>query len=246
LAVPPAAAGIGITDGKTLIVADYYNDALSFATLKSGVWTKTSELDLRPGKIDPANSGIPGGEYPYWVSVKGHTTVYVSSIRDREIDVVDISSTPTVAARIKVKGQPNKMVLNSAQSTLYVAEDETDTVDVIDTVTNKITATILVGMPAGLSAHEKYTGHNTNSVTLSPDEKTLYVTNANSNDVAVVRLSSRAGSPATVGLIHTGWYPTSVSFNSDGSYMYVINFKFKCLNIFKKQIGPHVGSSGIR
>ena len=44
--------------------------------------------------------------------------------------------TPAVIARIPVKGQPNKMTLNAAQTRLYVAEDESDTVDVIDTNPN--------------------------------------------------------------------------------------------------------------
>jgi YVTN family beta-propeller protein len=65
------------------------------------------------------------------------------------------------------------------------------------------------------------TGNNTNSVTLSPDEKTLYVTNGNENDVAVVDI----GTQTVTGLIPTGWYPNSISFNADGSYMYVVNGK---------------------
>ena len=104
----------------------------------------TGELDLRPGKA--ANSpqpGMPGGEYPFWVVIAqpsqpaGSTTTtwaYVSSLRNREIDVVNLDGgTPEVIDRIPVKGQPNKMTLNAAQTRLYVAEDESDTVDVIDT-----------------------------------------------------------------------------------------------------------------
>ena len=52
-------------------------------------------------------------------------------------------NTPVVK-RIKVKGQPNKMTLNAAQSLLYVAEDQSDTVDVIDTTTNAIVQNIAV------------------------------------------------------------------------------------------------------
>ena len=47
------------------------------------------ELDLRPGKSDPAKKGVAGGEYPEWVAIKGNDTAYVSSERDREIVVVD-------------------------------------------------------------------------------------------------------------------------------------------------------------
>ena len=74
-------------------------------------------------------------------------TAYVSSIRDREIDVVSLSGTPAVTARIPVKGQPNKMTLNAAQSLLYVADDQSDTVEVIDTAKNAILETIPVMAP---------------------------------------------------------------------------------------------------
>jgi len=111
-------------DGQTLVVANYYNDSITVFTGGLGHWSKLSELDLRPGKSDPAMSGIAGGEYPFWVVVKGagsSATAYVSSIRDREIVVVKLSGQPewanprgrpSITARIKVKGQPNKMTVN--------------------------------------------------------------------------------------------------------------------------------------
>ena len=62
LAVAPAAAGIAVTnDGKKLVVANYYNDSISILTKTDATWTKTGELDLRPGKIDPAQHGVAGG-----------------------------------------------------------------------------------------------------------------------------------------------------------------------------------------
>ena len=113
-----------------------------------------------PRQERPSQTGTPGGEYPFWVVVKGNgssATAYVSSIRDREIVVVNLrgagaypNGSPAVTARIPVKGQPNKMTLNAAQSLLYVAEDQSDTVDVIDTTTNAILETIPVIGPASL------------------------------------------------------------------------------------------------
>ncbi len=197
-----------------------------------------TELALRPGKSDPALSGIPGGEYPFWVVVKGSgtgATAYVSSIRDREIDVVSLNRAPLVTARIKVKGQPNKMTLNKAQSLLYVVEDQTDTVDVIDTTKNAVLESIaVIALPSSLAA-DRYKGANPNSVTLSPDETQLYVTNSNLNCVAVIALGGTNSNDQVVGLIPTGWYPNSVSFNwyptsaafsaNDSVNMYVINGK---------------------
>lgn len=219
--VSPAAAGRAISeDGKKLVVANYYNDSISVLTKSDSGWSAPLELDLRPGKQDPVNAkGVPGGEYPFWIAFKGNETVFVASIRDREVDAVDVSGTPNFVRRIKVPGQPNKMTLSADGSKLYVAEDQTDSVAVIDTANYTDAIEIKVGAPAGLISKDrvKFLGHNTNSVTLSPDEKTLYVTNGNVNNVAVVDLNNASGTPVVLGLIPTGWYRNSVSLTGDGS-----------------------------
>ncbi len=231
VSVSPMAAGVAISqDGLTLVVANYYNDSITVFTGGLGKWSAGTDLDLRPGKNDPARVGVPGGEYPFWVAVKGtgaSTTAYVSSLRDREIVVVNLGGKPAITARIPVKGQPNKMTLNAAQTLLYVVEDQADTIDIIDTAGNTILETIPV-LPRGSvlpSALEKYKGANPNSVALSPDEKLLYVTNGNLNAVAVIALSVGNRGSKVIGLIPTGWYPTSVSLSGDGKYVYVVNAK---------------------
>jgi YVTN family beta-propeller protein len=242
IGVYPCAAGVAISsDGKTLVAANYYNDSITLFTGGLGKWSAPTQIDLRPGKSDAWMAGTPGGEYPFWVIVKGNglsATAYVSSVRDREIDVVSLGGwspgatslagwAPSVAARIPVTGQPNKMTLNAAQTLLYVAEDQSDTIDVIDTRTNAILETIPVianapGMPSPLA---KYKGANPNSVTLSPDEKQLYATDGNLNCVSVVALSGTNSGDQVAGLIPTGWYPNSVSFSGDGNTVFVINGK---------------------
>ena len=227
LAVLPEAAGIAITaDGSTLVVANYYNDSISILKNANSVWTKSGELDLRPGKENAANAGVPGGEYPVWVSITGNSTAYISSIRDREIDVVSLTGTPAVTARIKVTGQPNKMTLNNAQTLLYVAEDQSDSVAVINTAKNTLVSEIPVGAPGHLlNGTANLTGNNTNNVALSRDEQTLYVTNGNTNNVAVVSLTNPYGLALVTGMIPTGRYPNAVSVSKDGTYMYVVNGK---------------------
>ena len=229
LEVAPQAAGVAVTkDGTKVVVTNYYNDSISILANSGTAWTLSAELDLRPGKLNPQNSGVPGGEYPFWVVIKGSDTAYVSSIRDREIVVVNIEgSSPSVVTRIKVPGQPNKMVLNSSQSKLFVAQDNSDTVGVISTESNQLVENIPVTAPEGvLQGHRAhFKGNDTNSVTLSPDEKLLYVTNGWMNDVAVVCLGQGPQSSSVIGLIPTGWYPNSVSFTADGKYMYVVNDK---------------------
>jgi len=66
----PAAAGLAVTASKTkLVVANFENDSVSVVDLTTR--TKIGELDLRPGKINLADSGVPGGEEPFWVPIKG-------------------------------------------------------------------------------------------------------------------------------------------------------------------------------
>ncbi|QWV93042.1 beta-propeller fold lactonase family protein [Geomonas oryzisoli] len=153
----------------------------------------------------------------------GTAMAYVSSIRDREIVVVSLNGTPAVTARIKVTGQPNKMTLNRDQTLLYVVEDQTDTVDVIRTSDNTVVGTIpVIAPPPALTGLK---GANPNSVTLSPEERRLFVTNGNLNNVAVVDLDETRTSGQVAGLIPTGWYPNSVTISADGAWIYVVNGK---------------------
>ncbi len=223
--VGPTTALLGITaDGTTLIVANHETDSVTVVDLVLGVVRQ--EFDLRPGIINPAKVGVPGGEFPYAVAVKGSNTVYVSSVRDREIDVLNLSKgVLTLTTRIPVAGNPGKMTLNRAQSRLFVVASNSDELIVIDTATNKVLSQVNASAPVGLlgSGTKIPKGSNPNSVTLSPNEKTAYVTDGGTNAVAVISLTGTT--PVVVGLIPTGWYPNSVSVSPDASTLYVVNSK---------------------
>jgi YVTN family beta-propeller protein len=221
--VGPTAAGVGITaDGSTVVVANYETDSVTAVDVVHGA--VLAEYDLRPGLINPAYTGVPGGEFPVGVAVKGNNTVYVSSARDREIDVLRLSGgTLQLRRRIRVTGNPNRMMLNRSQSKLFVTSDNADSLFVIDTNDNEVLARVNTSAPRGVLGGEKGfpKGSNPNSITLSPDEKTAYVTNGGTNSVAVISL--RGSKPRVTGLIPTGWQPNSVSVNPDASTLYVVN-----------------------
>ena len=81
---PLASAGVAVTgDGKFAAVANLYNDSVTVVDLNARL--VAAEIELRPGKSNPSQSGVPGGEYPFWVVAKGDDTFYASSLRDREI-----------------------------------------------------------------------------------------------------------------------------------------------------------------
>jgi YVTN family beta-propeller protein len=242
----PMTAGLAVTaDGAQLVVANYENDSISIVTLATKA---VIDLDLRPGKAaSSAATGVAGGEYPFWVGIKGSTTAYVSSLRDHEVDVVDLT-VPAVTARIQVGRQPNKLIFNKDQSRLFVANGNDDTVSIIDTSTNGVIESVPVVAPVGVFANTaKIKGANPNALALSPDESTLYVSDGATNAVAVVQLAppGDAGASAVVGLIPTGWYPTAVSTSADGGYLYVTNAKSvagpACRDILTTSWGP-VGS----
>ena len=227
--ITPGALGLAVTaDGKRLVVANYENDSISLVDIAGRI--VLADLDLRPG------NGVPGGEYPVWVAIQGSSTAFVSSARDREIVVVDISTNaPAITDRIAVKGQPTRIALNPKQSRLYVAESSSDAVAVISTKTHKILEEIGTTAPRSVFANrEGFKGSSPNSVTVSADGEFLYVTNGGANSVAVIRLAhdgdgdkdDRSGARSELkGVIPTGWYPNSVSVSGDGSMLYVVNGK---------------------
>jgi len=166
----------------------------------------------------------------------------VSSDRDREVVVLDISS-PTAGhliKRVKLDGNALGMTLDHAQSKLYVAQDNADQIAVVDTATNTVSAKIDARAPAGMLTrggddddHDRdfgreraphYTGAATFAVTISPDGKTLYAVNAGANSIAVIPLEGfRANKVA--GLIPTAYEPHDITFSADGSWMYIVNGK---------------------
>src|SRR6267378_3936466 len=227
--ITPGAMGLAVTaDGKRLVVANYENDSISLLDIAG--CKVLAELDLRPG------NGVAGGEYPVWVAVQGSSTAFVSSARDREILVVDISTnSPAITNRISVKGQPTRIALNPKQTRLYVAESSSDSVAVINTKTDQVIEEIGTTAPNSVFPNNNgFKGSSPNSVAVSADGQFLYVTNGGANSVAVIHLAhggdeesagGSGGRSELTGLIPTGWYPNSVSVSADGAKLYVVNGK---------------------
>jgi YVTN family beta-propeller protein len=243
IGVSPNASGLGISaDGKTLVVANNYNDSISVIDTESG--TVRYEHDLRPYFAgNEGKAGGVGGTFPFAIAVKSGVA-YVSSDRDREVVAVDISA-PTaghLVKRIHLDGNALGMTLDASGSRLYVAQDNADEVAVIDTARNEVVAKIDARAPAGMlsgaredgdhdrdfAGHHHGGGHHTGvatfAVTLSRDGKTLYAVNAGANSVAVIPLRGRDAYRVT-GLIPTAYEPHDITFSADGSWMYIVNGK---------------------
>jgi YVTN family beta-propeller protein len=230
LGVPPMAAGIGVSpSGHRAVVANFENDSATVLDLVSR--SVVAEVGLRPG------GGHAGGEYPYWVAFDGEDKAFVSSERDDEVVVLSLAATPAVSARIATGHQPNRMLVDHARGRLYVANGGSDTVAVVEIATGKVLEQISVtALAGGFFNPRGLKGANPNSLALSRDGQTLYVTAGGINAVAVIQLPSVRDDDGDrndddrrhsrlVGLIPTGWYPNSVSLNADGTRLHVVNGK---------------------
>jgi YVTN family beta-propeller protein len=240
LSVQPNASGMDISaDGRTLVVANNYNDSIS--VIDTATATVRYEHDLRPySASNEGTSGGVGGTFPFAVVVKGNATAYVASDRNREVDVIDISSKALgrLVKRIKLDGNALGMTIDASGSKLFVAEDNADLVAVIDTAANTVVAKIDARGPAGMlpgsdngdegndARHRRvrYTGAATFAVTLSPDGRTLYAVNAGANSIAVIPLRGPQANQVA-GLIPTGYEPHDITFSVDGRWMYIVNGK---------------------
>ena len=224
--LPGVTGGIDITrDGKTLVVTNYSNESISFIDVATR--TVVKELDLRPGKNNSADSGVAGGEYPFWVSVKGNNTAYVSSARDREVVVVDFTTVtaPKIVTRIEVAGNPLKTILDKTQSYLYVTEDNSDLVDIISTSNNELFQSVIASAPDKFEYDKvlTYRGSAPNSAALSADGSTLYVTLGGTNAISVI--TGIPFHPEVIGLIPAGFQPNAITLSNGGKYAYVADGK---------------------
>ena len=107
---------------------------------------------------------------------------YISAENDAAITVVDAAKHETIQTiSLGERGviKPMSVLLSPDGATLYVSTGRGHKLFIIDTATNKVTASFEIGeRPWGIA--------------LSPDAKTLFSANGPSNDVSVVDLSNRS------------------------------------------------------
>ena len=109
---------------------------------------------------------------------------------------------------------PNSIVMGKQFA--YVTNATNDNISVIDYRKGKIVDHIDIKVDPLL---DKYRGLLPFGITMSADEKTLYVALLGFNAVAVIDVASKT----TKGLLPTGWGPTRVLLNKEQQYLYVIS-----------------------
>ncbi len=219
--VKPQAAGVAVSpDGARALVANYYNDSVSLIDLAGG--RVIAEQDLRPGRIDPAQKGVPGGENPFAIVWTDATHAWVSAPRDRQIVALAVSGTGVqVTARVATLGEPTALLFDPAAKRLYATEDNADRLTIVDLATGKLLAKPRLGLPASLGPLPGK-GVNPNSLSRLTDGR-LLVTYGGINALAVV--APTATGAEVQGLVPTGWYPSASAVSRDGARVFVVNRK---------------------
>jgi YVTN family beta-propeller protein len=187
---------------------------------------------------------IPVGLHPHTcVMGADHRHLYVSNWGSRSVSVVDTKELRHVRD-IAVGTRPNDMAI-APDGRLFVACSGDNTVHVIQTrtvETPEAEASPARRIPEGtreIIATSLYPnapeGSTPDAVAVSPDGKTLFVANADNNDVMVVDISKANNSDedqprdesvsVVEGFIPVGWYPSALAVSPDNGTLLVANGK---------------------
>ncbi|MBI2407468.1 MAG: beta-propeller fold lactonase family protein [Gemmatimonadetes bacterium] len=130
-----------------------------------------------------------------------------------QVDLVSQKVTATVEAGL----HPTGLAWDQSRGRLYVANGNSDDISVVDTRSQQRIGTIRIA-----PFHERKIGLAPTAVALSPDGRTLFVALGGLNAVAMYDVSATAAESAPLlGLIPTGWYPTSLDVSRDGATLAV-------------------------
>lgn len=214
-------AGIAFANGN-IFMANYfsvtlganYQPASTLSMYRASDGTRLGSYTFN----DAANTNTPS--FPYAVVAKSDgTRAYVASQRDGCVYILDTTTPANILLVSKIPNltHPSALLLNNAQTLLYIANAGSDTISVVNVANDQLTviATVLL-RPSNVS---NLPGVSPSGLALSPDEKTLYASLGDFNAVGVID----TGTNQLSGYIPVGWYPTALAATPDGKALLVVN-----------------------
>lgn len=195
-------------------------------------------LDPATGKVEAT---LAAGSYPHsLIFARGGRHLYVSDWGGRSVTLLDVEGQKRLR-EIAVGIRPNDMAL-APDGRLFVACAGDNTVHVIETggpeteapepapqsrppveTPGRAAGSVIEIISTSLYPSSPE-GSTPCAVAVAPDSQTLYVANADNNDVACIDIRAR-GTSRVEGFIPTGWYPTALATSADGRVLFVANGK---------------------
>jgi YVTN family beta-propeller protein len=157
-------------------------------------------------------TAVSVGRRPYAVALSPDgQTLAVTNWADGTVSLLSTSPFQETS-RVTVGSHPDALAWGS-DGRLFVANSGSNSVSVIQngSVTETITTSLTPNAPVGSTP---------DALAVSPSGRTLYVANADNNDVAVIDISNPKESNIA-GFIPTGWYPSSIAVSADGKTIYI-------------------------
>jgi YVTN family beta-propeller protein len=191
------------------------------------------EIWILNGQNLSLETSIPVGQHPHSCIFGGDGRhLYVSNWGSRTVSIIDTTTNKRIRDQA-VGIRPNEMTLSS-DGRLFVACSGDNTVHVIPTqklAKPEKAASLNRRLPEDareIFATSLYPaspeGSTPDAVAVAPDGKTLYVANADNNNVMVVDISE-PGESQIAGFIPVGWYPTALAVSPDSGTLFAANGK---------------------
>ena len=186
-------AGIALSaDGRELYVVENLADSLAV-------------IDIARHAV---RQRLPLGRYPYGIVATRAGHVFASAWGDNK--VFEFATEPngmlSPVRQLPAGRHPSALLLNHADSRLFVVSASTDRVAMFDVASGAKVGELLDSPPAGPKE-----GSTPNAVALSADERRLFVAEADNNAVAVFDLAN----DKLLGRVPVEWYPTALSSLGD-------------------------------
>jgi YVTN family beta-propeller protein len=152
---------------------------------------------------------IPAGATPRFIafSADGDTGYVTDGSVSGSVRLFDVATDAALPTVIPVGSAPFELVTDPVSGQIYVANSNSNSVSVIDTVTNTVVATIPTG------ALPRF-------ITFTPDGSKAYVSLGNDSAVAVIDTATNSVTK-TVPVGPPGFVPSGVQVSPDGSSVYV-------------------------
>ena len=225
-------AGLAVSaDGKRLYVAGNLGNRLHEMDTESGKVLRSWDTGVAPFDVvvvgDKAYVSNLGGRRSGTndlaaLAGKG-TTVRVDPVRyianEGSVTVIDLAA-GTVKTEILVGLHASGLAVSPGGKYVVVANTGSDTLNVIETATDRIVEKIWARQtPADLF------GAQPTALVFDNSGRSLYVCNATQNAVAVIQFEPEDNASKVLGLIPVGWFPSGIQFDARRNALCVANMK---------------------